>query len=369
MTGREAQTHAAIRVHWIRVPTPKVGALSIAHLIIGIVVSFVLALLAAFAFAALVRVGFPSDWWVVGIAFIVFPVVGAVLWTWAFARFRQRRFLQETVIRSQRLTSLESHHDAPARLPHRCIERILRRQYWFPRRLTEALRHAGSGRLVVVEDPSGQRYPYPVPLDIDFEPVDVTEDSEQVWHMVWMNLDAQGGEEEQDADMQEDQTTDDGPVRRWKAITWSICKWAFVLFGGSVWLFGLYSVRGSVLPGLLLIPLAVFPLTTLLSNDRWWVVPGGLAYCQDRAWEKGMRVKLFTPDSTPLLMDLRSGTGYLLDGRRLRVFDCAELTRWLVIAGWISRARHPNLDEVREFIGVNERAEPRASARADSTRE
>lgn len=196
--------------------------------------------------------------------------------------------------------------------------------------------------------------PRPAVTATPFEPTDIAQDSE---HMAWlmvMNLEQQGYKSEMqgESNLRRSPTVREqfrglrAALRRWGGLGWYVLL-AYLAYrwwaGGQP-----YHVFFAV--GVLFI--AVSRLQPLFSERRWWIVPGGLVCREFHFWRRGLRLGVFTPEDTPLLVDARSGRGYLLDDGRVRSFPCPQWISWVVVAAWISQARRRTLDELRSFAGM-----------------
>jgi hypothetical protein len=194
--------------------------------------------------------------------------------------------------------------------------------------------------------------PRPAPNAVSFEPVDIVHDADQLSWLMRMNLEQQGltiPPSEPPADEDPRPTVRKALsafrvfLRRWESLIW----WPLLLiwFWKAGWTMKIITLA-FVIPGVF-----VHWILPLFRERRWWLVPGGLICCEFRFWRKDLTVKIFIPAETPLLLEAKTGQGFLLDHGRVLKFRCTPTTSWVIASGWISTARTPSLDEVRAFLG------------------
>ena len=121
-------------------------------------------------------------------------------------------------------------------------------------------------------------------------------------------------------------------------------------FAYSIWIKA-YSTRTLIAIAAVFLLLALGGLWPLFYRVCWWLVPGGLVRETTALWCRQPHLSLLTPANTPIVIDARSGTGFVLDGGCVRRFDCDGDVSWAVAAAWISRARRPTMDELRTLLG------------------
>jgi hypothetical protein len=204
------------------------------------------------------------------------------------------------------------------------------------------------GTLIVSNMGTPHGAPAPASNEIPFEPMDLAEDGDALRRLITANLERQGVEEE----------PEQGPSVNpgVNPPEYGACLVVHVmLICGLVRVASGSFARGLNFAAILLVFIAAILLwraaAPLLRETKWWLVPGGLVLREFRLWRRSVDVRLFTPETTPLFMDARSGIGVLLDGDRPVIVPCRGRMAWVIAAGWISRARTPSLSEVRAFAG------------------
>jgi len=121
------------------------------------------------------------------------------------------------------------------------------------------------------------------------------------------------------------------------------------IIGGAVYLFVTHA--GPYAWIALGLSLLAYLLFRLLRQERWFVVPGGLVYEEIWVFPRLQRFSMMTSRTHNLFIDMRLGIAGVLNDRRVRLFACPGQVGWMVLAGWISQARQPTLNEIRTFLG------------------
>jgi hypothetical protein len=269
-----------------------------------------------------------------------------------YSRWRLNRAARRRPFREARLKLLLSDPGASQRFPHRVVEHSLLRRMTSRRLMSRLLGQFDPGVVVFLNGPTLKGGPQPQSNDVPFEPIDLEEDLDRLYWLFWLNVGEQV--ESHQFDAQAENREDE----RGSESFWQVAK-AFVrAYGGLiplVLLIGVVIVRPSATMIIVLIlsmlPLITAWLTLLFVERKWWLVPGGLIRREALLWRNEPRVTLHAPQHTPLIVDMRSGTGFLLDEGRTRRFPCQGLIAWVVIAGWISHARTPSVEEAVSFAG------------------
>ena len=75
-------------------------------------------------------------------------------------------------------------------------------------------------------------------------------------------------------------------------------------------------------------------------------------YLADVIWNRQPTARIFVPEHTPLLIDMRDGEGMVMDSDKVRRFVADEQARWGVLAAWVSSARRPSEEELQSFLGM-----------------
>jgi len=348
-TGYRFDEGHRIRVWNLFIPTLRTRIRYLAVLAIGFVLALIIGFVIPMAFFALVfrsRPSLPS--WAIAVSAIGM-VAAPLTWIHVYQRYRHSQLMKPTGVRARRLGRVIQHPAFWQRVPHRRIECVLRRFQFQWRHLRREIKNVPSGHLIIIASHIHYRWPAPPILEIPFEPLDLHEESEDGYYLfyrLWGNVDSDCTEAEPEGS---ELSISSGEkikiVLRW-AIGWA---WIIVWIG-LVLRDGWNRTIGFGLIGLLFlcVPFVIY----LFWNRRWWIVPGGLVYRSSRMWRQGDQIRLITPHDSPLIIDLRTGKGMVVEHGRPLTFTCGEMGRWLLIPAWISRARRPNMDELQSLLGV-----------------
>ena len=272
--------------------------------------------------------------------------------------------------RAVRLSRVVAHDEAARRLPHRCVEWALRNGQLRSKRFVSCLMQLPVGRVVLANWGSRRWLAQPECGEVSFEPISLFGEWDR---LEWLR---RGGRAEQPPSCTRiiaRRPCLPAPRSFWQR-TWFLVNrfglplilivlmvWRVYFHGMPVSPAGFYwpALLGLAVPFFLVLALVVVVwLVSLFHERNWWLVPGGLVCRGFSFWRRGVSVSLFTRENTPLLLDARTGTGFVLDGGRLRRFACLDDDVQAVINAWISRARTPSLDEVRAFVGQQDVAKP-----------
>lgn len=345
---RETSVHGA--VHWIWVPRRALGAVGLIVLAVGLLASWVFAY-AVLCLPLLALFGSSVDdpLWIF-IALAVIACLGPAAWIILFNKERHWRIMRTPRWRSDRLAHIADDEAARERLPHRCFEHCLRSCWRAESKATALLRRLQPRQTIVLNGPRNNDAPRPVVTEVPFEPIDLTQDMEQALWLTSQNLESQGQVSLAAQDEGGERLDLRAAVR---AASPFLRMGLFGLWAGYIFydLIRSGSTKSLMIIAFLFVVALVFVLSGAVAGRRWWLVPGGLLCREHRSWRRTSRVSLFTPQDTPLVIDLERNFGAVVDGQRVRRFGFMEEAGWVIIAGWISRARRPTEQELLEFVG------------------
>jgi len=344
----------AIRIHQLRTPALGRSALYLIGTALGTLVAYLIGYLFFMAgFTVMEKcLGFPSD--STGFVVSLFAaILGPVLWIWFMSRLPYK-FTARFRLRQQRLAAVQRHPEGTSRLPHRIVEAECYRQYQLSAFGAAGFRRCPPGFVMLLNYPGPGDVIPPIPADRAFEPVDIN-DEKELWALFESHQGAAAPETDPPADPE---TKDAGPS--WKQILlalWSlgakIGSIAMSLLLPGLLLLSVWRSEGlarACYLGILLLLVAIPVLGGLLVERLWWLVPGGLVHRENRLWRKQAELRLFTPATTPLLLNWSNDQGYVVDGNRVRRFHCNELAAWLLVAAWRSPGRTPTLEELQVLL-------------------
>jgi hypothetical protein len=348
-----------VRVHYLHTPVLRQSTLFLLVLVVGILVSYLVGLGLLMILAPFVeaRTNISHGEMLGASALLAF--LPTAVWIWLLSPVAHAPGKSGGRHRGKRLASLLAHGEAAARFPHRLFEQRflkLKGSLWAMR---SAFLEVPNGWALLLNPPTGLR---PGVNGVSFEPIDIMQDSEQMTWLIFMNLRQQGCECEiqggpdgrHTPTIREQLRAARAVLRRWGWLAWYalVAYWAYQSLKTGGWS---HLTSAAIL--LFLLALRTSPWwLSLFAERRWWVVPGGLVCRSFRFWRRGLELEVFTPEDTPLLVDARSGRGYVVKEGRVRWFPCQQWVAWLVVAAWISQARRPTPDELRSFIGVQRTA-------------
>ena len=291
------------------------------------------------------------DWYVTSSLFA--GAGGAVAWVMYEARWHHRVMMAPSQGRTRRLMKLAEDARFRSRLPHRVLELQLRTFHCREYAGKDVIRRIAPGELIVVDGPRILDAPRPVACDLPFEPLDLAEDSEQLRGLIAYNAEQQGLRIVFAEDVDDD-TADQIKHRESRS---RLRRWASILFN-LFWL--VYFVQGCIRDGwtstsqILCVSVLVIggvALVIMMFARGWWLVPGGLIWRRHHLWRRVLKVHLFTPENTPLMLDMRARTGMVVRGDKVQSFTFHESAGWAIVAGWISTARRTTEQEALAFIG------------------
>lgn len=342
-----------VRTYYLRIPTASANWRGLPVLAVGIVFAFVVGLagtLLPIAWAFRNRQD-PPNW-----CFVV-ATIGAVAapvgWVFAWAAFRHARLMSRTKLRTERLSTLRTYERTMHRLPQRLVEHCLRQRYVGARRIGRCLRSHVPGRTFVILRRDGESFVPPGPLEISFEPISTLEADERTAFVSGQH--ALHDDEESEA-------YGDGAkhrpghrtMREWVQ---GVARVTMALIGVAYFAITLVRVFQNpierIIGLVLLLLLGAVALVPLFWQRRWWIVPGGLVFREDRFWNRQARWGRITPSDSPFLMDWRMETGYVVHKGRVLSLKCNEMTNWLAVAAWMSTSPPPTIESVRAFLELD----------------
>ncbi len=345
------------RLKFLRIPTPRFHLLSL----VGLAVIVLLCVVMGAMSVALATTMIPTRFEVLRVVVVVTGGalgLAAAIWFWAAGR--HDRLMRESAGRNKRLLRIVSVPSSSERFPHRLIEASLRSFNPFKKKVRTTTQGIPPRNLIIVVSLSDVGLILPTPSEVDLEPIEICPESEAIFKNNGALLVGaiRSGElkiatEVEVEEAKESEVEWHPTIRRRLAplVPWfgyAFCFWVVLdeVMNGGFRMKLLYFV-GAV------IPLSAFTYR-LFFERRWWLVPGGLAYREVAAWRRGMRVGLITPEDSSLVLDWRSGDGYLHDGSRGFHFKCGEYAGWAIACMWMSTARRRTLSEMRSFFGADE---------------
>lgn len=313
---------------------------------VGMIVSWVVCygvLLVAFAWSVGEASQEPSD--AVYVLAAAVALFGPGMCVWYLDRWRYARFARKSPYRTARLRGVVLHPKSKDRYPHRIVERQFRQRAMSARAVRRLLRELAPGHVIFANGPTLVQYPRPAPNDVVFEPIDIEEDHEQMMWLARLNLEEQGDHGWLEATTAEPQgrfSVRDALRGFWPVVN-GVAWIVWVVFAVS---------RGYSLAVLLCIavPILLATLAPLFIEERWWLVPGALVRREARLWRGRPTLQIFTNDDASLFLDIRSDVGLVFREGRAHRFPCEGFAAWVIVAGWVSRARRPTERQIRMLL-------------------
>ncbi len=352
---KEDRQQGVIRIHQVHTPALQRSALYLVATAFGVLVAYLISCLLFMALFMVMRkyLGFPSD--STGFAISLFTAtLGPVLWIWFMSRPPYKSSARFR-LRGQRLTAVQRHPQGTNRLPHRILEAEWHRKHQVASATAAKLRLCPPVSVILTDFPApGEAIPV-ITADRTFEPVDITDGTElmRLFEVAMADLLRKADDEPPAADT-------DHSVPWWRFILGNLRSClaqlsavAALLVWPGYMFYRAWASAGMERAFYLAVVLALVGipvLAGLLVERRWWLVPGGLVYRENRLWRKKAELKLFTPATTPLLLCWRVQKGFVVDGAKVRPFRCSELAAWVAVAVWLSRARTPTLAELQTLL-------------------
>jgi len=332
-----------IWMRYISVPFAKSGPLYLTILAFGIVLAYVAAcivlVLTLLLFWDSPRQA-PSY-----LAMIIWPLafLGPIVWIKLYMRFRGRPHGKRQKDRVRRLGELAATPQFEVRLPHRAVELALYRRGRCALHKLKDLQWFLSGQIVLIPKSFASGGAKSGPLEVGFEPISLLATGEEVHELVSL------------ATISEP-IVEPTPMRHrnLRALTLTTSAWGALLFGIGCFIY--IAAIGSrwekmIWGGIILASFSSSAITSVLLRRHWWLIPGGLVFREDAAWRKGVRVSVFRPRDSALLVDWRSNQGCVIQNGVCGKFTFSDEMATVIPAGWLSTARSPTDAEIHSLFG------------------
>jgi hypothetical protein len=296
-----------------------------------------------------------------GILFFMMGVVfGALASGWSWIVLHHNRLMRNPAERNERLRQLLRDSTSQTRWPHRVVETVLRSRNPTKKKFRTQVGKIGAGHLVIVTGRGDRRPIRPGSSEVELEPVEICDESEWTFaeHGA-IPVDALRSGEVRIAEREECAEESEEPEIEWRPtlrrrlspISYWV-SWVFVA------LMIYHAWYGSAVAQIALAAWIIVIVRAwtggFFFERRWWLVPGGLAYREVAAWRRGMRVGLITPEDSTLVLDWRTGDGYVQDGGRGYHFKFGDYAGWAIASTWMSTVRRRTLSEMRSYFGADE---------------
>jgi hypothetical protein len=341
----------AIRIHLLWKPTVKSTATELVLLGVGLMFAWIVVFpLSSFIFMTVLAQQLKL------LALLgggCIAIAASVYIYQALSNKAESRFRNMPRNRLDRLAKISKHSNGRVRLPHRLAECEIRRVRPTKARLKDALARIPPRHVVYLNYPLRPSSQLPTSNDVPFEPIDIAADDEQLKWLVTMNLES--GPQLPEFDQPK-------TIGRWpdriKALLSVILRHLYILImfvtilgGGYDLFFGKWSSESFAF----LFCAAIFAggfVFPVFVEKKWFLVPGGVVMRESRLWTRNDQIKVFTTNTHGVLLDAESRTVALLDGTRLYRFQSDEDVTWPTLAAWLSTARTPTDQEIRNFLGL-----------------
>lgn len=291
------------------------------------------------------------------VAVMLLPLVGVIVWL--RGRRRQRFDLPPGRMERLRRLLIQAHSSAPIRFPHRVLEHAMREGSWYRSAVMRPRKLGRAGGNVVLFDVADDQIGSLAARDLSFEPVALArhmdkDDRERLSHL-------HGGMVGRGVKV------DDGFLgwRRFKRDTEPGLPIPFPVLVASILLLFLVVipsltirlVQGEMtfsLWWMVLVLASVFG--GLVFSDtwdvQWWLIPGGIVRRRRRPWIRRERLKRYNACDSLLCADARTGL-HVVDGESSDYLAISEDFFPAVLAGWLSTARPPTDEQLRDVLGVS----------------
>jgi len=285
------------------------------------------------------------------IVMLLFGFMGAVLWLYVLVVRPRRQMTRLHAVRLRRLSRIASDPRGAERFPHRMIElKMLRRL--ISRRLARKC-VMPPGTVVVANGARLDQWPRPVPNDVAFEPIEVPTDENQLKDLIDLNVEQQisgaqvnwpGGGNSNGASAWEETKQ---KLRR-AAAYWGLMAWPLIAVL-NIWRTG-FSVQGAYWMAIGTI-FVLSIVAAVLYERKWFLIPGAMVHRVSPFYRWHSKTAVYRSEECGLLIDARTGQGFVVCDGEAHLFYCADFAYWPVVAGWISTARRPSRGELDELIG------------------
>ncbi len=215
------------------------------------------------------------------------------------------------------------------------------------RDMSRFLERFAPGELVLIGSGPIDLSRLPPLRDVPFEPIDLENDAEQAANLLAATTQQHSPEEDDGNDAEE--------LSAWETLEWlagHTWRFAFMIvalvyLGRRLWRRDTVMVFALFCIGVLIAVTAAVPL---FYERRWFAAPGCLFFREHRLGRRGVRVGCVTPADTPVILDTRSGKGYVRADGRVQVFSFGDDTGVAVLIAWQSTARRPEPSEIRALL-------------------
>ena len=343
------------KAHRLRIPTPRTSELYAVIMALGILAAWTV-IYGGAVLILMQRAGYPADppQWIYTLS-ITAGLIGPIALAILVERSRHARRMRPTRLRTERLDRLAASPASRDRLHHRHIEGVLRRVHAGRRAIERELVRLPPRSIILVT--AREFVPRKVPCDstVPFEPIDIADNSNHVFDLVDLFFSDVAAFVEPARATAADSVNPpaqglfSGTSRQWAACAAVMIPFLAFVFYQTIGSFDRFEFVALLV---CLSFVASQAPRCLIFERRWWLVPGGLLYREDRIWRKSLRWGVIRANESPLMIDMRSGIARVVERGRVRRVRCAEIARWFVVAGWASAAPSPTDEQVRSFLGV-----------------
>lgn len=279
-------------------------------------------------------------------SFVVLPALAVAVWNVISVRRKWATRGPQDPIRVERLRKIVEDERGPVRLPHRCVEWLVRTGN-DDAGLIDLMPRLQPGHVVVCGVPPETALPEPVPADLRFEPTELARPSPQLSNLVL-----------QDAALREAQVpkalikAQSDPDLHWVRRSLPIVLFLVlsVVVCGLCIRVGNYGVLAAVLF------IVLFRLRHWLRAPfHSWLVPGGLLFREGRRLSSGGAFHVAGAESSSLVIFHRSHC-VVCNGESAFTFTLidrgwwATAATWGLLAGWLSTAPRPTNEQLEAFL-------------------
>ena len=332
-----------VKVHRIIVPSRSRNLEFTFRLVLGISAAFVASYLLALLILCLMFKDPKRDaaGWVYGIAALIGGAGSAGWVVWRHHRNYEKAF-GSTPLRTKRLSRIASDPRTPTRLPHRIVEHAYRSRFRTAKKVARAFHRVPSMQMIVVWEPADGVCPLPIPTLMSFEPIEVLDPLESEDGYVFFDGELNESDEHDGISEPAGFFRPLGGLLCFQAKRFGVLALLLVGIGSGV--YGLYdSVRAGKMigPSIIIAALIMAFIAPLFFDNRWFFAPAALIVLEARFWTRTPRVRVFTPDSTPMMIAPQGNEVAVIDGRRVRGITCSDRAVWAIMACWISLSEPP----------------------------
>lgn len=239
--------------------------------------------------------------------------------------------------RRERLDAIAEHPNGPERLPHRLLERVLRRRHLTTAVIAPILRRTSPGQVIIANLPNRLGFSRVQGSELSFPETDITDQavlsarvvgSELIGPPGSLSLAARKSEKSKDAVLSPWQNA----LRAHRIEALGMLTWTAAVLCG-LWSLDWDIGRAAVMLGIWILAFSVF-IVRLVEHRSWFLIPGALICYDVRLLGARNEPTRFTASDTPLFLDARAKRGYLVHGDAVLGFDCP--LPWVVASSWFS---------------------------------